>query len=740
MRPTVARLLPRLALLAFLGWSVLAAAVARAAEPDLTALATTLLGELGQCERALLRTAEHGGLADCQSHDPARNDPATAASWGPERRLRASLIEWLCRDPRARGFVRDTGLSVRGAAVVGWLDLSYANVPFPLLFRSCALPEGLFGREMRLVELLLSGSRCGPIQATQARISGSLLLDAGFVATGEIRLHGARIEGDLDCTDGVCDNRPGRTINADHAVIGGSVFLGGRFHSLGEVSLLGADIGGNLEANGGNFENPGRDALTADHVRVRGSVFLGDGFAATGAVNLLGADIGRQLSCRGGRFHNPGGGALSADGITVRGDVLLDEGFSSRGEVRLPGADLGGGLACGGGRFDNPQGTCLIAPRLAAKGDVFLDNGFSGLGEVVLIGAALGGDLSLTGGRFVNPGGAAVSADGIKVKGSVFLGEGLFAEGKVNFIDADIGGQLAVIGGELRNPSGTALGAESATIRVTALVKDIRAAGALVFSKATIAQTFEYTGIKTPDSVVLDLSAARIGLLDDEAASWPRKGNLILHGLTYEGMAPACPVTREQRLRWLTLQESPDPTSRRDSFSPQPYEQLAGVYRKHGYEKEATEVEIAKNDALLASGRLTGLDGLFHRFVGVTVGYGYRPWRPLWGIAVFLILGTVLFAKGHAWGLIRPVRDSGKGDYPAFHPFVYSVDTFVPIVHLFVSEFWLPSAKRFKILRLFGRHLTVTGGMLRAYLWVHIMFGWVLTTLFVLGFTGFIKK
>jgi hypothetical protein len=37
-------------------------------------------------------------------------------------------------------------------------------------------------------------------------------------------------------------------------------------------------------------------------------------------------------------------------------------------------------------------------------------------------------------------------------------------------------------------------------------------------------------------------------------------------------------------------------------------------------------------------------------------------------------------------------------------------------------------------------HATIIGTKLRAYLWLHIVFGWVLTMLFVLGFTGFIEK
>jgi len=71
-------------------------------------------------------------------------------------------------------------------------------------------------------------------------------------------------------------------------------------------------------------------------------------------------------------------------------------------------------------------------------------------------------------------------------------------------------------------------------------------------------------------------------------------------------------------------------------------------------------------------------------------------------------------------------------DYPRFNAFVYSLDTFVPILDLHQESAWMPQPMR--------AEEGSWAGWARGYLWVHIIFGWIFTTLAVLGFTGLVKK
>jgi hypothetical protein len=62
-------------------------------------------------------------------------------------------------------------------------------------------------------------------------------------------------------------------------------------------------------------------------------------------------------------------------------------------------------------------------------------------------------------------------------------------------------------------------------------------------------------------------------------------------------------------------------------------------------------------------------------------------------------------------------------DYPIFSAFWYSLDVFVPILDLHQEDYWLPDE-----------------GQYRSYMWLHIIAGWVLTTIAVAGFAGILKK
>jgi hypothetical protein len=105
-------------------------------------------------------------------------------------------------------------------------------------------------------------------------------------------------------------------------------------------------------------------AINADGLDVKGEVFLSNGFHAEGEVRLLGARIGSDLDCERGTFINPSGDALSADRMNVRGDVFLRNEFYAEGVVRLPGAQIGGDLACNDSTF-----TKLDARAATVKGD-----------------------------------------------------------------------------------------------------------------------------------------------------------------------------------------------------------------------------------------------------------------------------------------------------------------------------------------------------------------------------------
>ena len=92
---------------------------------------------------------------------------------------------------------------------------------------------------------------------------------------------------------------------------------------------------------------------------------------------------------------------------------------------------------------------------------------------------------------------------------------------------------------------------------------------------------------------------------------------------------------------------------------------------------------------LRKSGELGWWSSIWRLFLGVTIGYGYKPWKAFIFMAVFLMLGMAVFYGAGFRGLMMPTQAKAGGvtpdmqcatSYPCFHAFMYSVDTFIPII------------------------------------------------------------
>lgn len=354
----------------------------------LVKLAQSRFDDLTPIEIKFFEAVEAGKTFNCRTGKD-NNDPTNADAWGPERVLRAGCIAWLCTDLQAADCITHLGVQLAGVRVKGVFDLNFATLHFPLVFSFCALPEGATLKHAVLASLNLHGTHAGPISADGLTVHGNVFLRRGFKAEGEVRLLGATIGGNLNCTNGHFSN-PGENkgaLIADEINVNGNVLLDGTFKAEGEVRFIGATIGGQLNCAGGRFSNPEGCALNLGEAHVKRGVYLRNAFKAEGEVRLVGAIIGMQFNCTDAQFSNPAGNALSADQITVKGSVFLRGGFQAKGEVRLVGATIGGQLDCTSGKFSNAKGYALTADGIDVKNDIFMRNGFKAEGYVSLVSA-----------------------------------------------------------------------------------------------------------------------------------------------------------------------------------------------------------------------------------------------------------------------------------------------------------------------------------------------------------------
>jgi len=241
----------------------------------------------------------------------------------------------------------------------------------------------------------------------------------------------------------------------------------------------------------------------------------------------------------------------------------------------------------------------------------------------------------------------------------------------------------------------------------------------------------------------LDLARASIGALSDDRESWPVEGNLNVDGLVY-GSIEDGPTNAEARLQWLGKQGP--------RYSPQPYRQLAHVLEQAGRETDCRKVRIAseeaRHDALAKEARGVWISTLRFRkwILKRTIGYGYEPYKALRPIVLFWFLGMVLFGVGYCNGLIAPTdakayqcRNASGKPPPQYQPFncvAYSVETFVPLLDLQQNKNWAPNPQLgAKWLIHFG-----PGSLLRFYLWIHILAGWILSAMFGAALSGLIRR
>jgi len=456
-------------------------------------------------------------------------------------------------------------------------------------------------------------------------------------------------------------------------------------------------------------------------------------------IDLRHAEI-RMLSLYG--THT---GRIKADGLKVEGDVLLRK-VKAVGGVHLVGATITGQLACRGGEFISSQdtdGIALNVNSLKITRSVFFDQGFRVKGRVDLSNAIIGGQLNCSSGKFIDFNGVALDGDGLTVGANVLLNKGFKAEGEVNLRGAVIEGQLSCTNGKFIHPNGNALSCDSVKVKKSVLLyKGFKADGIVRLVKAEIDGVFQWLAEDSPGKITLYLQSAVIGTLWDNKESWPRKGKLFLNGFKYDEIGDNSPTDSKSRIEWIRRQY--DPHIKKDSqFRPQPYEQLASVLRKMGKDADAKKVLITKNkDRAKWGPKLALSEWFWYRVFGPMIGYGHSPWRAfLIGLAI-IVFGTFLFRIGFKNDLMVDTKDSENASSVKFQALVYSIDMFVPLVDLYQAKYWLPDPVQqgeWRPFNLSWFKVPVSGSSLRRYLWFHIIAGWILTTLLVVGLTGLIR-
>ena len=228
---------------------------------------------------------------------------------------------------------------------------------------------------MTLERCLLEHPSQPPLIADQIT-TDVLTLDRSTVrahAKGGVSLEGAHL-GQFKADGVTLANDGGPAVYADGLIVDQDVSFADGASVTGEgdsgaFHVIGARIGGQLNCTNATFSSKSGPALVADNLDASGDVSLSGTFNASGdgpkgVVRLAVTHIGGQLNCRDATLASTSGRALHAQSLQVDQDVLLDGSFNATGGRQTPalylvGMKVGGKLVLDPGHVTHTAGRRL---------------------------------------------------------------------------------------------------------------------------------------------------------------------------------------------------------------------------------------------------------------------------------------------------------------------------------------------------------------------------------------------
>lgn len=446
------------------------------------------------------------------------------------------------------------------------------------------------------------------------------------------------------------------------------------------------------------FEDGSLPSLKLKGARVRGTVNLEGAETAVSAAfeECLFEEelIMRHSRTKRFSFSACHVNGISASGLRVDGDFEFCKGSLSNGAINMEGSTVDGQLRLEEATIYAPNSSALLLSRARINGSILAAK-MVVTGQVRLISCRVDGLLSLRAARVEHTTGSAIAAERAVVGESLFFQRDFVAHGNVAFDNAVIGGGIDCTGSKFQHGQkrlclnlgrakvGRNISFKDASFRGNVRLLGVAATGSIRFDGAEFVGTdcelnLNYSNserlhidFKQPPSEIL-LRYSTHTILQDGPTSWPKR--IALRGFAYKALEDGGATSVGQRLEWLATDI--------DSYTPQPYEQLATILRAAGDDVAARTVSLAKQRQ-----RRKTLRPL-HRIPGATldvlVGYGYRNWYAgLWLILVLAVSSAALYR----W---PPTPGAGAEGQPV-HPILLALDLILPIVDLGQEKNWIVS-------------------------------------------------
>lgn len=493
-----------------------------------------------------------------------------------------------------------------------------------------------------------------------------------------------------------------------------------------------------------------------------------------GPVDLSGSRVEGRLNLEGSRLLgvDAHGYSLTMYKTATAGACTVSDtdsfpALTSRGSISLLSADISGALIMRGAKVDGSTPTTgfgVLADMVHVQGPLYGES-MHLAGSLSLVAASVESQVNIS--RSVIKGttglGCSVQADSISVRGP-FYSEGLRASGAISVVSAELGDEFSICDSEVSGLQSGGFGvvADYVAIAESAIFRGVTSTGGVALRSARIGGSVDMRGLVVANrkgaslelartqagEIRLDKSlgtAPRLDLdgiqvrrleLDAQASQLPRLE--ALYSWNVETFVGSLIQTRMELAEWLT----------HDYRGTQPWFELAAFLDRVGrpgdakwfrYQTAGLTTDAARKDGKRAQ-------WLLRKLYRTTTGYGYYPLLTLgWLVAIFVAATGIAatqesqfsvptstfmrsqLAESLEPGVSIPGRLSahacvqGEWDVNCISPVAVGISTAIPVTAL--EQPWQPAPGA----------VSFIFGVLRAL-------AWVLTVLFVAGFTGLLKR
>ena len=658
-----------------------------------------------------------GEIADFRQHLGSTLDPRTPEGWDERRQLGPSFLREVFYVKALRDKIPHEGVRVQGALFREKLILSSGRLYGQLWLEHCRFEQAIDLSNQTIDGGLSLEASFTPRQSgTSVNLSGSRIEGNVFLSKSgvdEVDLTAANVKGQLRFDSATVSGK----LTMNGLEVGQALLMRGSKEQpasfaevdltaanvKGQLNLIGATVNGKLTMDSvevgqyllmrGSKEQPASfaevDLTAAD---VKGQLSL-EGATVSGKLTMNGLEVGRDLFMQGSKEQPASFAEVDLTAANVKGQLNLI-GATVNGKLTMDSVEVGQNLLMRGSKEQPASFAEVDLAAADVKGQLSLE-GATVSGKLTMNGLEVGRDLLMRGSKEQPASFAEVDLTAANVKGRLSL-EGAMVNGKLTMTGLKVGQNLLMRGSKEQPTTFAEVDLQRSDVHGAIVLSGARFGGDLLLDDAQAGTdllmcsiehgldgqylTASLKGVKVGRTLELKgttaaklvLSDANIGELRICSMRWKTESQLNLRNtrasVLHEDGGWPCHIelngfsyarlgfsdVSDWRARYLRNWLDRDTT-----YTPQPYEQLAVVFRSAAEPEKAHEVMFASRERARRLAKvertidnLPGF-GLWKvpgwRYFGLTIlkwtigyGLGYRYFWSLWWVLGFTLLGVIV--------------------------------------------------------------------------------------------------